>query len=148
MASQVITVEGLASYAKLWEGNMDPGSKAGDEYNHEPSTNLTLTMDQQNAMIVSKANPKAKLNVGDEGLSAKFRRKWTNPTNPSFGGAPIVKDAEGNPWDTNTLIGNGSKVRVAAEVYDTRFGKAMRLMGVQVLELVEYDGPSEPELPF
>lgn len=42
------------------------------------------------------------------------------------------------------VIGNGSKVRVTLEVYDTkRFGKGTRLRSVKILDLVEYIPPED-----
>lgn len=150
MTSEVITVRGKAEYARLWEGNMDKGSSVadGDMYDYPPACMLNLIMSQEEASKLTTANPKVKLQVKEEGLSARFKRVFENEHSPNKGGAPIVKDAEGDLWDTNVLIGNGSDVTVAAEVYDTRFGKGMRLMGVQVHELVPYEGQEEPELPF
>jgi hypothetical protein len=52
--------------------------------------------------------------------------------------APSVKDKDNE--DFNDPIGNGSKVTVKVEVYDTRMGKGTRLAGVRVEELVEYEG--------
>lgn len=150
MASEVITVRGKSNYARLWEGNMDMGTSIanGDAYDYPPACVVNLIMDQEEATKVSTANPKVNLQVKPEGLSVKFKRVFDNPYNPKFGGAPTVKDADGNLWDTSVLIGDGSDITVAAEVYDTRYGKAMRLMGVQVHELVPYEGTPEPELPF
>lgn len=51
--------------------------------------------------------------------------------------APVVVDAQGNT--TDVLIGNGSLVTLAIEIYENSFGKTVsQLAGVQVLNLVEY----------
>lgn len=148
MASEVIDVTGIARYAKVFESNRDMGSKPDAKYQYDEATTIQLILDQEELMKVTRANPKIKPMITEHGLEVKFRRKWHNSTNPKWGGPPVIKDADGNPWPNDKYIGNGSKVRVAAEVYDTQYGKAMRLMGLQVLEYVEPDFPSAPDLPF
>lgn len=51
--------------------------------------------------------------------------------------APKVVDK--NNEDFNEKIGNGSKVDIKVEVYDTRMGKGTRLSGVRVVEYIPYD---------
>ncbi len=52
--------------------------------------------------------------------------------------APAVKDKDNK--DFNDPIGNGSKVTLKADVYDTRMGKGTRFAGLRIEELVEYEG--------
>jgi len=149
MTSEVIVVEGTGYWAKLTENSRDRGSKKseGAKYDYPEATTIQVVVDQDNLKKVSEALPGYKPNVTDNGIEVKFRRKWYNETNPSWGAEPEVTDADGNEWPKEQLIGNGSKVRVAAEVYDTRYGKAMRLMAVKVLDWVEPELPEGPELP-
>ena len=108
-----------------------------------------------------KANPKLKASLsirkpyapelddnGDETGNLVFKTKrnaggtrkdgtaWTNSP-------PIVQDAKCKPIK-DVLIGNGSVVKMAAEVSPymmpstKQVGVTLRLLGVQVLELVEY----------
>lgn len=150
MASEVIDVTGTAMWAKVTEASRDRGSSVaeGAKYDYPEACTIDVVLGQEELSKVTKVNNKVKPNVTDEGLVVKFRRNWINGRNPKWGGAPIVVDAEDNPWPEDKLIGNGSTVRVAAEVYDTRYGKAMRLLKVMVLEYVEPDLPDEPDLPF
>ena len=58
--------------------------------------------------------------------------------------APAVYDSHKNPWPADTLIGNGSKVKVAFSCYgwEDKFGKkgiSLSLEAVQVLDLVPYE---------
>jgi hypothetical protein len=58
--------------------------------------------------------------------------------------APAIYDSHKNPWPADTLIGNGSKVKVAFSCYgwEDKFGKkgiSLSLEAVQVLDLVPYE---------
>lgn len=58
--------------------------------------------------------------------------------------APTVYDSKKNPWPSDTLIGNGSKVKIAFHVWgwEDKFGKkgvSLSLEAVQVLDLVPYE---------
>ena len=58
---------------------------------------------------------------------------------------PVVRLGDGTPLPEDVRIGNGSKVKITVETYDTAKGKGHRLNEVLVKELVEYDSPkSEP----
>ncbi len=67
------------------------------------------------------------------------RTKKGNPLQP-----PAVYDSRKNPWPSDTLIGNGSKVKVAYSCWgwEDKFGKkgvSLSLEAVQVLDLVAYE---------
>lgn len=73
-------------------------------------------------------------------LKAKIKRK----DGTMFEQRPTVFDSKVTPMDKSTLIGNGSKVKVAFEPIPyvmpatKQVGVSLRLKAVQVLELVEY----------
>ena len=150
MASEVIDVTGTGMWAKVTEATRDRGSSKADgaKYDYPEACTIDMILDQEELKKVTKANPKVSPRVTDDGLSVKFRRNWINARNPKWGGAPIVVDDQGEAWPEDKMIGNGSKVRIAAEVYDTQFGKAMRLLKVMVLDYVEPELPDGPDLPF
>lgn len=150
MASEVIDVTGIAKWAKVTEASRDMGSKIADgaKYDYPEACTIDVVLDQGDLKTVKAAYPKINVRIDDDGMMVKFRRNWVNGRNPKWGGAPVVVDADDNPWPDDKLIGNGSKVRVAAEVYDTKHGKGMRLLKVMVLDWVEPDLPDEPDLPF
>lgn len=145
--SEVIDVVGTCKWAKVFPNFHDQGSKPGDKYEYKEGTSIELYVDQDELKKISKLHPDVTPKVTDDGLMVKFRRALLN-SNPKRGGWPTVKDADGNDMDGSVLIGDGSKVRVVAEAYRTKHGSAARLMGVQVLELVEAELEPEPELPF
>lgn len=148
--SNVVDITGLAFWPKLFEHDRDKGSKKseGAKFDYPEATTIQVVLEQSELKKVVSVNPDVKVRPTDNGLEVKFRRPWYNATNPAWGGAPAVKDENGDPWDVQKKIGNGSKVRVAAEVYKHKHGTGMRLMGVQVLEHVEPDLPDGPDLPF
>tara|TARA_A100000172_G_scaffold80591_1_gene70590 strand:+ start:207 stop:755 length:549 start_codon:yes stop_codon:yes gene_type:complete len=61
--------------------------------------------------------------------------------------APFVKDSQNNPWDKNTMIGNGSSVNVMARTWRWNHQQGKRFttgisadcVGVQVVDLVPYN---------
>ena len=150
MADNVIDVTGKARWAKVSEVIFDKGSskEEGAKYDYAPACTIEVILDQSELKEVKAKNPDCKPGVTDDGLSVKFRRTLVNATNAAWGGPPVVVDADGEPWPPEKRIGDDSTVRVAAEVYDTKFGKRMRLMKVMVLEYVEPEMEDEPELPF
>ena len=137
--STVHTVEGIAMYPKLFENNRDMHEgfygECGGAYT------VDVILDKENLDAVSASGSRLKPRITDDGLSIKFKRKHEHPSVKALGGPPVVKDANGELWPDNVYIGNGSKVKIAFEVYDTKMGKGTRLMGVQVLDLVEYERP-------
>jgi len=51
-------------------------------------------------------------------------------------GPPITVDADGDQWDPETLIGNGSKVKIRLDVWEK---KIVTWHATKVLDLVEYE---------
>lgn len=74
----------------------------------------------------------------------KLKAKVQTRSGDMYDQKPIVVDAKRNPMDIDTLIGNGSKIKVAFEPYPyvmastKQVGVSLRLKGVQVIDLVEY----------
>lgn len=66
-----------------------------------------------------------------------------------WSGAPKVLNSEGEPWDTDVNIGNGSICTIKLDVYEGRNAKGqaytiVRLEGVRVDEHVPYEPEGEP----
>ena len=65
---------------------------------------------------------------------------------------PFLADARGNKWPKDTLVGNGSKVKVAfsPNAYSTgsNSGTNLYLNGVQIIDLVPYKEASFEDLGF
>lgn len=141
--STMHTVEGIAMYPRLFENNRDMHEgfygDCGGAYT------IDVLLDKENLDILSASGSRLKPRITDEGLTIKFKRKHEHPSVPALGGAPVVKDADGELWDESKLPGNGSKVKIAFTTYDTKMGKGTRLEGVQILDLVEYERPEGEE---
>tara|TARA_R100001224_G_scaffold98297_1_gene68602 strand:- start:1204 stop:1635 length:432 start_codon:yes stop_codon:yes gene_type:complete len=60
---------------------------------------------------------------------------------------PRVMDSKKNPWPTDKLVGNGSKVKVSVNPYEWNFqgksGISASLNSMMVVKLVEYVGSSD-----
>jgi hypothetical protein len=107
-----------------------------------------------------KANPKAKslsarpvyeLDLDQDGnetgnykFKVKLKATVRGRDNQTYTQRPIVVDSKRSPMTEETLIGNGSIVKVAYEPHtyvmasNKQVGVSLRLKGVQVLQLVEY----------
>jgi len=98
-------------------------------------------LDEENKGVVLQDNLEVK-NVGDERgdfITAKMKVKRKDG---SLNQPPKVVDSQLNPI-TNTLVGNGSKIKVSYRPFEWNFGGrsgvSAGLNSVQVLELVEYN---------
>lgn len=56
-------------------------------------------------------------------------------------GPPEVIDSDGDPWNEEILIGNGSEVTVKLDVWLGTKAKKVRWEGMRVDSLVEYEAP-------
>ena len=158
MANKTIILEGTVEWPKLFESNRDLGGDDNDAarviaaaggrykvnfYPDDPEDFKTLCL-----------NLGVPLNsMGHDLIKEKDGRKFFRPYrnhNPKVtakgveiigsGGAPKVMDDDGNTWDEEVPIGNGSSVKLAVETYPVRGDKsAFRLKGIRVMELVEYE---------
>lgn len=148
MATERIYITGTAMWAKLFERNRDTG-----EF-HEATdgvTSVDMVLEKEQLDKLKKAGSRLRPRITDEGLVIKFRRPWKHQSIEEFGGQAQIVDKDGNQWDNTKSIGNGSKVEIAVDIYDTKLGKGSRLAGVKVLDLVEYESEykdSGPSLPF
>lgn len=61
------------------------------------------------------------------------------------GGPPKVTDADGNPWDTEKLVGNGSAVEIVTELYQTKKNGGSRILSVKITDWVEYEAEDVEE---
>lgn len=147
-----LKLKGTAYWARVYEGNHD-------EYGGKEFYKITLVPDDESWVKFNKSglSLKPKETGDDDELSVTFRRDvhaksgidkkgkpWT-----MGGGAPQVVDADGDEF--NKLIGNGSLVEIAVDVYTVKAGpmkgkKGHRLDGVKVLEHVAYEAPDDDEV--
>ena len=135
--SEVETVElvGFVKWAKL--------KKAQPNYNQDLEYGLDFSItDEQYKDLMSKGlDKRTKLRPDTETNLSYIKLK--QPAFSQDGEAlskPVVVDSEGNNYAG--LIGNGSKARVRVALIPNKKlgGVFARLVGVQVLDLVEYQG--------
>ena len=124
---------------------------------------VNLYMDDDSWKKFEKSGIQLEKREDEDGSFVTFKRKDTEPdytTSPpgtKVNGPPKVylKDAQSgeyNAWNTG-LIGNGSVVTLAVDVWTGRNGVASRLIRVFVDDLVVYEGkteaaPDQAKLPF
>lgn len=148
MATQTYILPGIAYWAKVFEFNRD---KTG--YNNELvhcGGQTTIDLDIDNAGLAdymeSKAGGRPKPSPDNPGMMrVKFKRKWEDRY---AGGEPAIFTADGQPWDVETmgLIGNGSKVQVLYEVYETPYGNhGTRMDSIRVVDHVPYESDYKPQ---
>lgn len=83
---------------------------------------------------------------GNKIITYKVSRPHVEPSfEDSYMGAPKVVDAEGNPWDEEVLIGNGSDITVKLDVWIGTKAKKVRWEGVRVDNLVPYEPQDDQE---
>lgn len=154
MSSKNVILSGKAYWARVYEGNHD-------EYNGREFYKITVALDDASwakynksgmslkARPVSSQDEDAPLGITfKRDLEAKvFTDKKTGKTKELGGGAPRVKDADGQVMDA--LIGNGSDVEVLVNVYKTKtvpVKTGHRLEAVKVVNLIPYDEFREDDL--
>lgn len=122
MATNQIYLSGIVKWAKVY--------KPDDKY-HNYSVNLALDQDSQKEFDGSGLRLRPKKDDQDGIEYVRFRRGEED-------GPPIVVDSQGEKL--TALIGNGSKVTIRVEVYDTKsYGKGHRLMAVRVDDLIVFE---------
>lgn len=161
--TKTIYFDGLARYARVFEGQQDTGANLpeGDQKRKFQEAQGFYTMD----VVIDKETKKKMIadgipgkgmsgqlfkevtdkDTGEDLLIYRVRREVFNPklTDKETGeqgvllGAPKVIDADGKPWDRETMgdIGNGSKVTVKVTCWSE---SKVTLQAVKVNELVEY----------
>lgn len=150
MATQLLELEGIGNWVKVFENNKD-----NNEDFHGPggAYTLDLVLGQEELDKLTESGSRLKPKLTDDGIAIRFKRKHVHPAGiTELGGPPRVADDTGTKWDPNVIIGNGSKLKVFVSVYDTKLGKGTRLEAVQVMELAEYERDDSEvtglELPF
>lgn len=140
MATQTFRYSGIAKWSRLREDQLqefvnDDGTSKG------PFASISFSFDDKDEekQFKSLKTRKEFKDDSEDGRSYITLRRYTeNERFPSLGGLPKVFDSEGEPFSGN--IGNGSKVTVKFEVYDTKSGRrGTRLIAVRVDDLVEWN---------
>lgn len=130
---------GITTYAKLYT----PDTKFGNYWK------MNLYLDPANLALLKSSGLRLKVHEDEQGSFVTFK-KSADPVDYKDGKGPqeakpprISYEAEKPP--ENIRIGNGSKVSVTVDVYDTKIGKGHRLQSVHVEKLVPYELVSREE---
>ena len=143
--TQYITLEGEGRWLRLTKERMD--TKFGEKFN------LDLSLDEKNLAKIKGTGWRGKVKEDEDGVMwAKFSRNNTQ----DFGGKietlgpPKLYEADGRtPWDASVEIGNGSRLSITLEVYESKkYGVGSRLLSVAVLSHVPYVRTEQTDLPI
>lgn len=134
MAQKTYILSGIVKWAKVYQ----PDTKFGKKYS------IDLYLDPASWETFKKSGSRLTVRQDDEGPFIKIYRNHDGMSKgePIEFGPPPVFEADGKT-KTTKLIGNGSKITVKVEVYDSKNGKGTRLAAIKIDELVEYEGPSQ-----
>lgn len=149
MSTKTYIFNGKAKWAKVREGNIDPEFK-----NYQINVYFTPAEIEK----YDRSGLRLQKRTDDEGTFVIFKRNDEDVIKGDVvkNGPPSVylRDAQSgeyNLWKTG-LIGNGSKVAVAVDAFDTSNGIGSRLQRVFVDDLIVYEGkdtaPETAKLPF
>lgn len=131
MAVQTIYLSGEAKWARVFESQMD--TKFGEKFH------LNLKPDDASRIILKSSGSRVKAHEEEDGTWYKFSRdnKKEFKGELTVLGPPKVVDKDGTT-SFDKMIGNGSKVTVKLDIYDSKYGKGTRLEAVRVDEHVPY----------
>lgn len=149
MAQSIVKLTGIASWARLYDFNKDTHFDEDGVF----QVNMNLDKDNVAKMKAAGIRNKPKINEETGEIHYVFRRKnavtWKG-VKQLIGPPPVT--FEGKPFEE--LIGNGSKLELTLEVYDTMKGKGSRIKEVKVLDWVKYeredasDDAVDDDIPF
>lgn len=131
MAQKIYFFSGTAKWAKIHQ----PDTKFGEKYQ------IDLYLDPASLDLFNQSGSRSKIRQDDDGTFIKFsRNRWQKDKDGKDMdmGPPDVLSLDGKAFTEN--VGNGSKVTVKVEVYDSKYGKGTRLAGVRVDNLVPFGG--------
>lgn len=132
MATKTYYFSGTVMYPKL----VTPDTK----FNKEGIYTLDLFMDDDSWEKFERSGAQLKVRDRDGAKFVTFKRPARKMIKADIVemGPPDVLQADNTPFDMTKLVGNGSKVTVKVNVYDTMKGKGHTLEAVRVDELHEY----------
>jgi hypothetical protein len=160
MAYKEITTSGPIEWAKIFEGNRDMEGYEGSyvECDGAYTVNQVLSKEEFDKLKASGSQKKPKQNRLLNGeLVVNFMRKHkvTNKNGEEIakaGGAPVVVNADGQPWDMERdgQIGNGSRADITNLVstfkgQDGKIYSRTTLTKIKITELIPYESPADQE---
>lgn len=141
MAVQTIYLTGEGKWCRVHESQMD--TKFGEKFN------MMFKPDEASKIVLKASGSRVKPHEEEDGTWYRFSRDNKKEFKGELTtlGPPKVIDAENKPL--SAIIGNGSKLTVKLEIYDSKYGKGTRLEAIRVDELVPYkNGENAGEYPF
>ena len=141
-----ITVQGIASWAKVFEQNRDLTGYKNQWVDTDGRCTITVLLDdaQTKKVLDSGCMSKGKENPDGAGRLFTFNRKFKTD-NDFNSGVPAVFKLDGSHWDlaTDGMIGNGSEVLVELDIYASPKYDVVttRLDRIKVLKHVSYGEP-------
>ena len=141
-----ITVQGIASWAKVFEQNRDLTGYKNQWVDTDGRCTITVLLDdaQTKKVLDSGCMSKGKENPDGAGRLFTFNRKFKTD-NDFNSGVPAVFKLDGSHWDlaTDGMIGNGSEVLVELDIYASPKYEVVstRLDRIKVLKHVSYGEP-------
>jgi hypothetical protein len=153
MATQYVTLRGIAKWAKLREDNLaETFEVTRAELDFYPDPASMILLKNTGSMVEVKEDEDGKFVKFRRPRYVKFKDRKTGEEKTEDAGLPRVGmglDENGNLIPYDGLIGNGSKVDVKIAVRPSKFGKSTRLEAVNILDLVEYSPEkSDPSAPY
>lgn len=148
MATRKVKLNGVATWAKVFEENRDMQGFEGAYADHDGACTIDLILsDEEFAKLKAAGSIKKGSKTDDGDTKVKLTRKFKDRFEWASG-APTVTQSDGTPWTYGTegIIPNNSIVEVDVVVYDTSRPsiKGTRLEAVKVLHLAEMeDQPSD-----
>lgn len=139
MSTKTYLFSGEANYPKL----VKPDTK----YNKEGIYSIDLFMDDDSWKKFELSEAQLKIKERDGRKFVTFKRPARKLIKGDIVemGPPPVFNQDNEPFDLANNIGNGSKVTVKVNVYDTMKGKGHTLEAVRVDDLIVYE---REEMPF
>jgi len=134
MATRHVILTGTVNWCRPWPNQID---REYEDIENGKGGNWSTEFipDEDSVKVYNALGCKAKLRDG----KIRLRRYERHPALGELGPVEVKGVDEG------TAIGNGSKVAVGIDVYDYTFkgkdSRAVRWVGLDVLELVEYKKP-------
>ena len=147
MAARLVTVKGIAEWAKVFPETRDMEGYDGAFKEHDGACTIDIIMkdDDVNRLLAAGCARRPKDDPEGRGKKVRFERKYDTGQDWNSG-PPVVTKSDGTPWNLQEdgIIGNGSMVEADITIFDTkRKICGSRLDRVKVLNHVVYN--SEPQ---
>ena len=143
MGSRLVTVRGIAEWAKVFPENRDMEGYDGAFKEFDGACTIDLIMQDEdiNRLAAAGCGRNPKPDPQGRGKKIRFERRFKTAYDFNSG-PPVVTKADGTPWSLQEdgIIGNGSMVEADITFFDTKRKHAgSRLDRVMVLDHVEYN---------